>query len=232
MPRNATIPRETVTTWQRDNFRRKSDNAGTRSSNISGTRIDCEVIRPLRVPLLPSGPPHNILAIVLVPPPYNGRLDFAGAGLMMVCCIGPRDKMRLKLQAGSERVAAGKRTSREIGGNLQVRMRLELQAGSERVAAGKRTSRENGKRATQLYHHPERSSPRVGLCPAHPTQSCVNGNEGTQGLRMRRKKEWERGGTLGGRGHITIVERGMNAYERNITDGKRGVKARRRSREL
>ncbi|KAJ7017977.1 hypothetical protein C8F04DRAFT_1199658 [Mycena alexandri] len=76
MPKNATIPRETVTTWQRDNFRRKSDNAGTRSSNISGTRIDCEVIRPLRVPLLPSGPPHNILAIFLVPPPYNGRLDF------------------------------------------------------------------------------------------------------------------------------------------------------------
>ncbi|KAJ7018495.1 hypothetical protein C8F04DRAFT_1198930 [Mycena alexandri] len=76
MPKNATIPRETITTWQCDNFRRKSDNAGTRSSNISGTRIDCEVIRPLRVPLLPSGPPHNILAIFLVPPPYNGRLDF------------------------------------------------------------------------------------------------------------------------------------------------------------
>ncbi|KAJ7016116.1 hypothetical protein C8F04DRAFT_1203230 [Mycena alexandri] len=40
--KNATIPRKTVTTWQRDNFRRKSDNAGTRSANISGTRIDGE----------------------------------------------------------------------------------------------------------------------------------------------------------------------------------------------
>ncbi|KAJ7762453.1 hypothetical protein B0H16DRAFT_1455515 [Mycena metata] len=98
-----------------------------------------------------------------------------------------------------------------IRGNLQVR-----QAGSERVAAGKRTSRENGKRArsaqpnsttTQSAAHPELGCVRRRRArPAHPTQSCVNGDEGTN-VGTGEGEELERGGTLGRREHDTIVER-------------------------
>ncbi|KAJ7021182.1 hypothetical protein C8F04DRAFT_1195785 [Mycena alexandri] len=75
MPKNATIPRETVTTWQRNNFWRKSHNAGTRSSDITETRNDCNTISPLRASLLPSRPVCNISAIDLVPPPYQTQFN-------------------------------------------------------------------------------------------------------------------------------------------------------------
>ncbi|KAJ7016936.1 hypothetical protein C8F04DRAFT_1201300 [Mycena alexandri] len=85
-------------------------------------------------------------------------------------------------------------------------MRLELQAGSERVAAGKRTSRENGKRArsaqpnsttTQSAAHPELGCAPQARVPGSPHTELCEWKRGNVGTENERKEGMGTGRNVG-----------------------------------